>query len=48
MPATRPQDYCAAVTAYVAAMKAVDPTIKIVGPDLAYKYQAGGGPTSTG
>ncbi|HEY6476364.1 MAG TPA: hypothetical protein VI456_07250 [Polyangia bacterium] len=36
--------YCAAVTAYVAAMKAVDPSIKIVGPDLAYKYQAGGGP----
>jgi hypothetical protein len=40
-----PQDYCAAVTGYVAAMKAVDPTIKIVGPDLAYKYQAGAGPT---
>lgn len=39
------QDYCASVTAYVAAMKAVDPTIKIVGPDLAYKYQAGAGPT---
>ena len=34
-------DYCAAVTAYVTAMKAVDPTIKIVGPDLAYKYQQG-------
>ena len=29
-------------------MKAVDPTIKIVGPDLAYKYQAGGGSTTTG
>jgi hypothetical protein len=39
-----PQDYCAAVTADVTAMKAVDPTIKIVGPDLAYKYQAGSGP----
>ncbi len=39
-----PQDYCAAVTADVAAMKAVDPTIRIVGPDLAYKYQAGNGP----
>jgi hypothetical protein len=36
-----PADYCASVTAYVAAMKAVDPTIQIVGPDLAYKYQAG-------
>jgi hypothetical protein len=34
-------DYCAAVTADVTAMKAVDPTIKIVGPDLAYKYQQG-------
>jgi hypothetical protein len=38
------QDYCTAVTSYVAAMKLVDPTIQIVGPDLAYKYQAGGGP----
>jgi hypothetical protein len=37
-------DYCAAATAYVAAMKAVDPTIKIVGPDLAEKYAGGGGP----
>ncbi len=36
-----PADYCASATAYVAAMKAVDPSIKIVGPDLAYKYQAG-------
>jgi hypothetical protein len=33
--------YCATATAYVAAMKAVDPTIKIVGPDLSWKYQAG-------
>ncbi|HVV53435.1 MAG TPA: hypothetical protein VHO06_27505, partial [Polyangia bacterium] len=40
-----PEDYCAAVTADVAAMKAVDPTIKIVGPDLSWKYQAGGGPS---
>ena len=40
---TRPTEYCTSVTAYVTAMKAVDPTIKIVGPDLAYKYQAGGG-----
>jgi len=38
-----PEDYCASVTADVAAMKAVDPTIQIVGPDLAYKYQAGAG-----
>jgi hypothetical protein len=34
-------DYCAAVTDYVAAMKAVDSTIKIVGPDLSWKYQTG-------
>ncbi|MGB8294967.1 MAG: glycosyl hydrolase [Polyangia bacterium] len=36
-----PADYCADVTNYVAAMKAVDPTIKIVGPDLSWKYQSG-------
>jgi hypothetical protein len=36
-----PAAYCATATAYVAAMKAVDPTIKIVGPDLSWKYQAG-------
>jgi len=34
-------DYCATATNYVAAMKAVDPTIKIVGPDLSWKYQSG-------
>jgi hypothetical protein len=37
-------DYCASATAYVAAMKAVDPTIKVVGPDLSNKYGGGGGP----
>lgn len=36
-------DYCATATAFVAAMKAVDPGIKIVGPDLAWKYQANSG-----
>ncbi len=36
-------DTCTTITAFVAAMKGVDPTIKIVGPDLAYKYQAGNG-----
>ena len=36
-------DYCATATAFVAAMKAVDPTIKIVGPDLAWRYQANNG-----
>ena len=35
--------YCTSVADYVAAMKAVDPTIQIVGPDLGYKYQAGNG-----
>ena len=34
-------DYCATATAYIAAMKTVDPTIKIVGPDLSWKYQTG-------
>jgi hypothetical protein len=34
-------DYCATATDYVAAMKAVDSTIKIVGPDLSWKYQTG-------
>ncbi|HEY4186396.1 MAG TPA: hypothetical protein VGP07_15075 [Polyangia bacterium] len=45
IPGYTPAEYCASVTAYVAAMKAVDPTIKIVGPDLAYKYQANAGLT---
>ena len=36
-------DTCATITSFVAAMKAVDPTIKIVGPDLSWKYQAGNG-----
>ncbi len=43
IPGYTPAEYCTSVTAYVAAMKAVDPTIQIVGPDLAYKYQAGNG-----
>jgi hypothetical protein len=43
IPGYTPADYCATATAYVAAMKAVDPTIKIVGPDLSWKYQPGGG-----
>jgi hypothetical protein len=41
IPGYTTDQYCASVTSYVTAMKAVDPTIKIVGPDLAYKYQAG-------
>ena len=36
-------DVCTTATAFVTAMKAVDPTIQIVGPDLSWKYQAGNG-----
>jgi len=36
-------DYCTTTAAFVAAMKAVDPSIQIVGPDLSWKYQAGNG-----
>ena len=36
-----PAAYCASATAYAAAIKAADPTIKIVGPDLSWKYQTG-------
>jgi hypothetical protein len=36
-----PADYCAKATSFVAAMKAVDPSITIVGPDLSWKYQTG-------
>jgi hypothetical protein len=42
-PNYTPADYCNTARAYVTAMKAVDPTIQIVGPDLAYKYQIGNG-----
>jgi hypothetical protein len=42
-PGYTPADYCTTATAFVAAMKNVDPSIKIVGPDLSYKYQAGNG-----
>jgi hypothetical protein len=41
IPGYTAADFCAATRAYVTAMKAVDPTIQIVGPDLAYKYQIG-------
>ena len=41
-PNYSPTDYCAAAASFVPAMKAVDPTIKIVGPDLSYQYQANG------
>ena len=41
IPNYLPSDYCASARAYATAMKAVDPTIKIVGPDLAYQYHPG-------
>lgn len=41
IPNYKPSDYCASARAYVAAMKVVDPTIKIVGPDLSWHYIAG-------
>jgi hypothetical protein len=41
IPNYKPSDYCTSARAYVAAMKAVDPTIKIVGPDLSWHYIAG-------
>ena len=36
-----PAAFCTSVAAYVAAMKAVDPTIRILGPELSWKYQSG-------
>jgi hypothetical protein len=41
IPNYQPENFCASATAYVAAMKSVDPSIQIVGPDLAYKYSPG-------
>lgn len=41
IPGYTPSAYCASAEAYAAAMKAVDSTIQIVGPDLSYKYQPG-------
>jgi hypothetical protein len=42
---TRPNfsahDYCVSARAFTLAMKAVDPTIQIVGPDLSWMYQPG-------
>jgi hypothetical protein len=43
MPSLTPSAYCTLVSPFVAAMKAADPTIQIVGPDLSWKYQAGNG-----
>ncbi len=41
IPNYTPSGYCTSVRAYVTAMKAVDPTITIVGPDLSWHYIAG-------
>lgn len=41
IPGYTPADYCTSARAYVTQMKSVDPSIKIVGPDLAYQYTAG-------
>jgi hypothetical protein len=38
-PGYTPAAYCADARSFVTAMKAVDPTIQIVGPDLSYQYQ---------
>lgn len=43
LPGYTAADYCTTVESYVAAMKAVDPTLRIVGPDLSWKYQIGNG-----
>jgi hypothetical protein len=34
-----PASYCTSVAEYSQAMRAVDPTIQLVGPDLSWKYQ---------
>lgn len=34
-----PANYCTSVNEYAQAMRAVDPTIQLVGPDLSWKYQ---------
>src|SRR5262249_48660343 len=34
-------DYCASFREYATAMKAADPTIQILGPELSWKYIAG-------
>ncbi|HVZ88185.1 MAG TPA: hypothetical protein VHG72_14525 [Polyangia bacterium] len=41
IPGYTPAAYCTSARAFVTAMKAVDPTIQIVGPDLGWKFLAG-------
>ena len=38
IPNYMPSDYCTSARAYATAMKAVDPTIQIIGPDLSWHY----------
>jgi hypothetical protein len=40
-PGYTAEQYCTDAATFVAAMKAADPTIQIVGPDLAYQYTPG-------
>jgi hypothetical protein len=41
IPGYTPEAYCVTARANAAAMKAVDPTLQIVGPDLSWHYVAG-------
>jgi hypothetical protein len=41
IPGYMPSDYCATARDFVDAMKAVDPSIQIVGPDLSWHYVNG-------
>jgi hypothetical protein len=41
IPGYTAADYCNTVKAFVPAMRAVDPTIKVLGPELSWKYQSG-------
>jgi hypothetical protein len=39
LPGYKPADFCTSARAFVTAMKAVDPSIKMLGPELSWKYQ---------
>src|SRR5690606_21987845 len=40
IPGYTPEQYCADAESFVEAIHEVDPTVRVVGPDLGYKYQA--------
>jgi hypothetical protein len=40
-PNYTPDDYCASVADFAPAMRAVDPSIQIVGPELSWQYETG-------